>query len=372
MTLVACLDRRVGGFYSLKMTCKLARPSSHQTIRRPVWIGLWLLLFSFSAQASKLLLLNWEDYLAQEVVVAFKKEFGHDIQSVIYDSDEQRDEILLSSAGKGFDLVVIDSLSLQLLGPGLLVAINEKNVSSLKQTAARWREGCGGYGTPYFWGTLGIVYRSDILPARPDSWADLLMPNDALKGHIGMLLDYSDTLTPALRMQGASVNTGDISELKGAYELLLKQKPFVLTNRYAISFQQEAKDKDQLHMALAYSGDEYGLNGEGNQGPWQYVVPKEGTSMWIDCLSVTASSPNKKAALEFINFINRAEIAALNANELGSTTVNVAAEKILNDKTPMAIELYPSPKTLSISEPYQPISDANLRQRNRIIRAIAR
>jgi len=337
-----------------------------------VWVGLWWLLFSFSAQGSKLLLLNWEDYLAPEVVVAFKKEFGHDIHSVIYDSDEQRDEILLSSAGKGFDLVVIDSMSLQLLGPGLLMPINENNVSSLKQTGTRWREGCGGYGAPYFWGTLGIVYRSDILPAKPDSWADLLMPNDALKGHVGMLLDYSDTLTPALRMLGASVNTGDINELKGAYELLLKQKPFVLTNRYAISFQQEAKDKDQLHMALAYSGDEFGLNGEDNQGPWQYVVPKEGTSMWIDCLSVTASSPHKEAALEFINFINRAEIAALNANQIGTTTVNVAAEKILNDKTPTTIELYPSPKTLSISEPYQPISDANLRQRNRIIRAIAR
>jgi len=362
----------VGGFYSLKMTCKLARPSSSQTLRRPVCIGLWWLLFSFSAQGSTLLLLNWEDYLAPEVVVAFKKEFGHDIQSVIYDSDEQRDEILLSSAGKGFDLVVIDSLSLQLLGPGLLVAVNENNVSSLKQTAPRWREGCGGYGAPYFWGTLGIVYRSDILQTKPDSWGDLLMPSDALKGHVGMLLDYSDTLTPALRMLGASVNTGDINELKGAYDLLLKQKPFVLTNRYAISFQQEAKDKDQLHMALAYSGDEYGLNGDGNQGPWQYVVPKEGTSMWIDCLSVTASSPHKAAALEFINFVNRAEVAALNANQLGTTTVNVGAEKIINDKTPTAIDLYPSSKDFSISEQYQPISDANLRQRNRIIRAISR
>ncbi len=372
MTLITSLDRRVGGFYSLKMMCTLAKSSSFKIYRHSVWVGLWLLVFSLGAQGSQLLLLNWEDYLAPEVVVAFKKEFGHDIQSVIYDSDEQRDEILLSSAGKGFDLVVIDSMSLQLLGPGLLLAINENNVSSLKQTAARWREGCGAYGTPYIWGTLGIVYRSDIVHARPNSWADLLMPNDALKGHIGMMLDYSDTLTPALRMLGASVNTGDIKELKGAYELLLKQKPFVLTNRYAISFQQEAKDKDQLHMALAYSGDEYGLNGEGNRGPWQYVVPKEGTSMWIDCLSVTASSIHKKAAFEFINFINRAEIAALNANKLATTTVNVAAEKIINDKTPMAIELYPSPKTLSISEQYQPISDANLRQRNRIIRAIAR
>ena len=94
--------------------------------------------------------------------------------------------------------------------------------------------------------------------------------------------------------------------------------------------------------------------------------------MWIDCLAVVASSRHKKAALEFTNFINRGDIAALNAAELGSTTVNVAAEKILNGQTPLAIELYPSQKTLSISEQYLPISDANLRQRNRIIRAIAR
>ncbi len=340
---------------------------------RLYWIiGICLCQVFPAARAEQLLLLNWEEYLAPEVVQAFNKEFGHQIRSVIYDSDEERDEILLSPSGKDFDLVVIDNLSSQLLGQKRLQPINKESVPSLRHIAPRWKKSCGEFAVPYFWGTLGIVYRSDILKNAPNSWRDLLNPDDDLKGHIGMMLDYTDTLTPALRVAGHSINTDNITALKDAYKILLKQKPHVLTNRYAISFQQESSDKNNLYLALAYSGDEYGLNTEFENDPWKFVMPKEGTALWVDCFAVIQGSKHKAAALEFINFINRPDIAALNATQLGNTTVNLSAEKILNDNNANKVRLYPSQRIIQGSMEYTPISDANLRQRNRIIRAIAR
>ena len=332
------------------------------------------LLLAFSrSQADELVLLNWDEYLADEVVTAFQHETGHTIRSVIYDSDEQRDEILSSSSGNEFDLVVIDSMAAQLFGNNhLLEKIVRQKIPSLDHIDPRWRESCGRYGVPYFWGTSGIVYRSDKLQQKPDSWADLLVPTDALKGHVGMHLDFYDTLVPPLKMAGASINTENTQQLKAAYELLLKQKPHVLTYQYAISFMQEAHNKDQLHMAFAYSGDQYALNGDDEDGPWHYVIPKEGTAIWIDCLSVVATTTKKMAAFQFIEFINRPNIAALNANEVGSATVNMAALKLLHKEILEDTSLYPAQKTIENSEYYRLLSDANLRQRNRIRRAIAK
>lgn len=331
-----------------------------------------LLLGSSMGQTEELILLNWEDYLADEVVQAFERESGHSIRSVIYDRDSERDEILSGPSGQGFDLVVMDSVAAQVFGDNhFLRKIDEKKIANLNQIDKRWRQGCGTYGVPYFWGTSGIVYRSDKLQKKPDSWLDLLEPKDSLKGHVGMHLDFTDTLIAPLKIAGASINTEKTHELKAAYEMLLKQKPHVLTYQYAISFVQEAANADQLHMAFAYSGDQYSLNGDDEDGPWQYVIPKEGTSIWIDCLSVVATTQKEKAALQFINFLQQADMAALNANEVGSATGNRAARKLLDKEILEDSSLYPNLNIIENSDFYQMISDKNLRQRNRIIKAVA-
>ena len=333
---------------------------------------IFLLLAFSNSQAEELILLNWQDYLADEVVQAFQLKSGHSIRSVIYDRDSERDEILSSPSGQSFDLVVMDSVAAQVFGENkLLKKIDRTKIANLDNIDRRWRQGCGAYGVPYFWGTSGIVYRNDKLAKKPDSWQDLLQPKDALQGHVGMHLDFTDTLIAPLKLAGASINTANTHELKAAYEVLLKQKPHVLTYQYAISFVQEAANADQLHMAFAYSGDQYSLNGDNEDGPWQYIIPKEGTSIWIDCLSVVASSKKEKAARQFINFLHQADMAALNANEVGSATVNREARKLLDKETLADSGLYPHPNIIKNSDFYQMISDKNLRQRNRIIKAVA-
>ena len=49
-------------------------------------------------------------------------------------------------------------------------------------------------------------------------------------------------------------------------------------------------------MALAYSGDQQVLNAvEGVHGePWRYVVPEEGTLLWVDCLSVPSTARTRR------------------------------------------------------------------------------
>ena len=94
----------------------------------------------------------------------------------------------------------------------------------------------------------------------------------------------------------------------------------MLTYEYVITALRSQRHLDRADMALAYSGDQQVLNAvEGVHGePRRYMVPEEGTLLWVDCLSVPSNSPNRALAYRFPDFLSRPEIAALNAEDPAS------------------------------------------------------
>ena len=334
------------------------------------------ILLSFivnAVQAVELVVLNWDEYLAESVIEAFEKETGHTIKQVIFDSDFERDQILGGNTVSKFDLVMMDHNSIDLFANNNILATSQIDVIDPdKSIDPRWRGSCHNFGLPYSWGTLGIAYRTDKITQAPTSWSDLMSPTDELKGHVGMMLDAADTLVPPLKLQNHSAQSEELQDLKDAYALLKQQKPSVLTYQYAITYLTESKMADELYMALVYSGDHYTLNDDEEDGPWQYTVPKEGTSIWIDCLAVLESSQNKQAAIDFLVFINTAEVAAENSSEIWFSSPNQAALLLLDEEVLTDETLYPPQAILDMSELYQPMSEANISQRNRIVNSFRR
>jgi len=325
------------------------------------------------SNADNLVFYNWEDYISQSVIDQFESETGHTIEILVFDRDNERDELVASQATKGIDLVLVDSISTKLFGKNnLLVPFTNDFKESRDNLEGKWRNSCGQYGMPYLWGTLGIAYRSDKVIPAPTSWADLLDPQNAHKNHINMQLDTTDTLIPALKLLGLSINTEKIDDLKAAYKLLAAQKEHVLSYEYIVSYNAIAGNRDKVHMALAYSGDQSSLEHADSKPKWAYVVPKEGTVVWLDCISILSSSTKKQAATAFINFINRPKIAAINAQELWVATPNIKAlqhvsEQYLSDNT-----IFPSADVFKDSEFYRVLSNSSIRLRNRIVHQLGR
>jgi len=325
---------------------------------------------SNTASATELVLYNWEDYISSDVIQQFENETGHTIKLLTFDSDDKRDQVIASGT-EGIDLVIIDTISTKLFGKNnILLPVENIIPDPLRNTQKKWRESCGNFGVPYLWGTLGIVYRQDKISTTPDSWADLIYPKKEVKNHINMLLDVNDTLVPSLKLLGLSVNSEKEEGLKSSYKMLLDQKKSVLTYDYVISHNK--KNEDSIHMALAYSGDQYILNSDIEDEPWVFTTPKEGTSIWLDCLTILSSSKKQKVASEFIEFLNNPEIAAQNAEDLWVATPNYLATKHLSDEFLEDNSVYPSEETLSKSEVYRILSNSAIRQRNRIIQQLQR
>jgi len=322
--------------------------------------------------AETLTLLNWEQYLSEAVIERWQAETGVAIQQIYFDSGDKRDGILAKPEHQ-IDLALTELISADRFGSrNLLVPTNDAEMPNLRHIPQAWRDSCGAYGVPYLWGTLGIAYRSDRVAEAPRSWAALLQPAKRDTPHIIMMEDHADILSAPLIYQQHSINTSDNDQLRAAFELLQAQSSAVLTYEYAITSLRRQRHLDQADMALAYSGDQQVLNEiEGIEGePWHYVVPKEGTLLWVDCLSVPAHAPNKDLAYRFLNFINTPEIAALNANQLRVATPNAAARALLPDAIRQDPSIYPPDEVLARSHVYEPRPLHATQTRRRIISAL--
>ena len=325
-------------------------------------------ILAMASHADTLTILNWEGYLSEKAIASWEEQSGHTIQQVFVDSDEDRDRILLSHKSKVIDLVVIDEAATQIFGnSGLLTPITSyKTNSNIKKVDNHLQENCGNYGIPYLWGTFGIVYRSDKILIEPSSWNFILDPQEALKQHIGFVDDYTDMLAPALILKGKSVNTENTDDLKDAFNVIKNLLPSILTFEYSISFIDADKKRDELYVALAYSGDQHALNLKAGKDVWEYTILEEGTINWTDCLAIVSDSPRKVIAYDFLNFMYTATIAAENSESIYVASP-IADARALQSKSFLAdTTVYPKNKGIHNAQEYKLLTPKNILLRNRI------
>lgn len=113
-------------------------------------------LFAQAAESKELAFLNWPDYMDPELLVEFEQRTGITVKQSYFDSDTARDELLLETGGKGFDVALIDGASIRILAKrGWLAPLEESSIPNLKHVDRRWRTGfekSEEFGVPYFWG----------------------------------------------------------------------------------------------------------------------------------------------------------------------------------------------------------------------------
>jgi spermidine/putrescine transport system substrate-binding protein len=335
-------------------------------------LGLVLLVAAMlpvELKAETLNLLIWEKYIAPKILERWTSETGIAVKQIYFDDGDERDR-LLADPDSDIDLAILNENVTSLYSRnGKLMEVSDQTVPSAKNSVPRWRERCAGYALPYFWGTLGIVYRADKITTPPTSWNDLLKPQKDLSGHVAMQTGYDDLLTPALILSGSRVSSQDTAELKRAFEILAAQAPFVKTYDYVITSAQNVTYGKDLYMALAYSGDQFVLS-DTTSFPWKYVLPKEGSVLWVDCLGVNANSKRRASAMRFLNFINEPDVAAENAIHLSLPTTNAAAIPLLPEKMRNNQEIFPSEDVVRTSQFYAEYPASVVQLRKRIVSAV--
>lgn len=316
-------------------------------------------------------LLIWEAYIDPSILSDWTARTGMDVHQTYYDSGDARDEVL-TNPSSDIDLVVTGENGARLFGDrGILKPLSADTLPSLLEYDDGWTKRCGGYGVPYLWGTMGILYRSDIVPTAPTSWAELMKPSEPLRHHIAMFDDHNEAFVPALVLLGKSINANDEPTLREAFHLMKAQAPYVLTYDYVITSIQNPEVGPEVHMALGYSGDQHVLDEmTGTQRLWRYAVPAEGTLFWLDCMAVSTRSKHTAAALDLLNHIASAQSAARNAISLQMPTANREALKLIPADMRENAEIYPAPEILAKSQHQEELSVPSVQSRRRIISSL--
>ncbi len=323
------------------------------------------------ARSQTLNLLIWETYISPRVIERWKALTHTDINQVYFDSGDKRDS-MLSNPGSMIDLAIIENARIDPLGErGLLTALHTQSLPNLAFIAPRWRDACGPYGAAYFWGTDGILYRSDKVAVAPTSWPELLQPATGLRQHVAMLKDDDDLLAAPLSFLKRPTDTDDTGDLRRAFAVLEAQAPSVLTYDYIMTAQQQPAFAGKIYMALGYTGDQVALNRDAAaMNAWHFATPHEGSVIWVDCLAVVDKSRHRDLALKFIDFVNAPENAAEDALYLKLPTPNEAALRLLPDAMRTDPEIYPAADIMARSRLRRRVPATTLQLRRRIVSAL--
>lgn len=300
---------------------------------------------------------TWSDYTDPSLIDAFERQAGVKVMVDTFSSNEELLAKLQSGAGD-YDVVVPSDFMVSILiKQGLLAELRPEMVPNLQQVMERLRhlpfDPESRYSVPYLWGTVGIGYDSAATPSPPDSWTALWDPRYRRK--ISMLNDQREVFAVALRTIGRSINARDPSVIAEAKRKLVSQKDLVKT--YTSENYHQLLAYGEVTLAHGWSGAVARAMEE--RPSIRYVIPREGGTIWTDCLVVLKSSPHRDLAMRFINYLMDREVAAKTTDRLLFPTSNREARALVKPEHRDNPAIYPPEAVFARLEWMEDVGEAN-------------
>lgn len=303
---------------------KPARTKKLRIVKRSVSIAIVAVLvigcfsvFTISAGSTNndnaITVLNYGKYIDESVIDSFEQETGITIK---YEEYEEPEEMYTKYKSGAIDYDVIctsDYIIEKLISEGEVNKIdyssmpNYQNVNQDIIDMSASFDPTHEYTVPYFYGTLGILYNKKMADASDLNTWDCLW-NGKYKDNMIMINSVRDAFTPALRTLDYSINETDTAKLDEAFDILNKQSSDVLA--YYVDETCDEMVAENAAIAVCYSGEAAAAMAENDN--LDYIVPKEGSNLWIDSWFIPKTCKNKEGAQEFLNYICSDEPAQLN------------------------------------------------------------
>jgi spermidine/putrescine transport system substrate-binding protein len=290
-------------------------------------VMLALLLDSGHADADgpKLRILSWADYVPADLIAAFEKETGIDVEVTLSNNEEMISK-LRATGGAGYDLAQPsqDRIASVTRDFGIYKPIDLSRVKveefqpALLDIVKRNATVDGRlYALPYLWGTDGLVV--DTRRAKVADYRDLCNPE--LKGKTSIRLRRPTLMAFAFALgRDPFALYGD----PRAYAALMDQVGATLI-ACKPNFKFFYDNKDQLlngfrsgEVLAAMMWDTGGWRLNRENPDIEYVVPRSGALGWLDTFALPARGRNDAAAYAWINFTMRPENAARVVKSVGN------------------------------------------------------
>lgn len=295
---------------------------------------------------------NWAGYMPDDVADTFASQTGSSMKATEHATNEEIMAKLTAGGDSGIDVAFVSGQYAQALNEaGLIEPIHADLVPNLENlypqaTELAYDKG-NEFSVPYTWGNTGICYRADLVDPAPTSWNDILDPAPEYDGKVTMLSTERWLALPAQKSLGYSVNTTDDGELEKMKDLLVDSKKHLL-GYDDTTFYEKLISGDAV-MTEAWDG--WCGYGTAENPDIKFVVPDEGTDLWVDTMVVLKDSENKEAAFAFMNMMLDPEVHAWVTENVYYNVPNEAAQEFVPAKLKKQFPMLDvSPEQLSEGE----------------------
>ncbi len=300
----------------------------------------------------------WADYFPPDLLTEFERRTG---LRVTYDTFASNEQLLakLQAGATEYDIIMPSSYMLQqLVRMNLIAPIDHARLKGIDKMMAQFRNPVYDPGlahsVPQFWGTTGIAYDSRAIRSGhvPNDWNDFWQKEFA---HRMTLLDDSrETIGMSLKRLGHSYNSVDAKEVGSATKSLIEQKPMVMCyTSDQVIVQLTAGDS---LLSMVYSGDAF--QAAKSNKDVRYVIPSNGTSLWVDSFCLPRAAPHVENAYRWLNYMLEPAVAAANSTFNRFATANQAALALLHPEDLQNEGRYPSEKVIGKCEVLNDIGSA--------------
>jgi spermidine/putrescine transport system substrate-binding protein len=294
---------------------------------------LWICARCPPAAAESITVFNWYDYIGETAIRIFEEETGIRVKYLNFTTNEEM-YTMVTESSNAYDVIFpSDYIVERMINEDLLEKLDLESMPNTRNLIDWLRapdyDPTGEYSIAYMWGTVGILYNTSMVDEEIDSWAQLF--DVKYKRNVIMIESVRDSMAVALKMLGYSLNTRDLEELEAAKQALIRQKQDGVVKGYLVD---ETKDKmisGEAALAVMWSGD--ALYSMAENEDLKYIVPREGSNVWVDGMCVPKGSQNIEAAQKFIDFMCRPDIARMNMEYIYySTPIRQVAEEMDEDE----------------------------------------
>ena len=325
---------------------------------------------------------NWSDYIEENVVPGFEKEYGIKVNYDVFDSNEVLETKVLTG-GTGYDLVVPSNHNVpRYIAAGAIQPLDKAKLPNLKNLSGPLRaymapfDPGAKYAVPYMWGTIGIGYNRDAIAKRLpgvniDSWADVLEPQNLakLKDCGVYFLDASeDMFAVTMDYMGLDPNSKSIADYQKAEVKLAAARPYV--RKFHSSEYIDALANGDICIAIGYSGDVLQAKTRADQAGKgvhiAYAIPKEGSQVWFDVFTMPKDAPDPEQAYAFLNYMLEPKVIAKASDYTHYANANGPARVLVDPAIRDDPNVYPPPAVFRRLFVTTTKDQALLRQVNRL------
>ncbi len=307
-----------------------------------------LLAGSAVAEDRVLKVTNWAEYLAEDTIANFEKEYGIKVIYDTYDSAESIDAKLLAGSS-GYDVVNHSGgMTARLIKAGIVMPLDLSKIPNAKhmdpalmgQLASDWDPG-NKHFIPYMWGTHGVTYNKDLVletyPDAPIGSMDMIFDPAHLKEiskcGVSFLDSPGDIIPMALAYLDLDPNSTNPDDYAKVGEMLAKIRPYVKTfDNYAY----QRMPQKEFCVSTTWGPDGLlAMSGaaEANTGVvLDFFLPagQGKAQLWIDGWMIPADASNVEDAHLFLDYVSRPQVGANDSNYTWYATANKTGKELVD------------------------------------------